>query len=149
MSEHERTFTVNAPQDETYRYLSSVDNLPDFVPHLESLREEEDEHVFGVANFGEGRRVEVSGFFRAYPAECRLDWESDGTPGYRGWLTIDPDGKERSRVTVHIAMPSAAAEVPPPDPGLAGDRVERAFDGVVRAIQETIENRVVPTRSAI
>jgi uncharacterized membrane protein len=149
MSEHQRTFTVRAPAQETYRYLSSVDNLPDFVPYLESLREEEDGHVFGIAYYGEGRRAEVSGFFRAYPAEQRLDWESDGTPSYAGWLRIEPDGAESCRVTAHISMPSAIAEVPPPDPGLAGERIERAFDGVVRAIQEIVENRLVPTRSAI
>lgn len=149
MSEHERTFTVNAPPEEAFRYLSSVDNLPDFVPYLESLREEEDGHVFGIADFGEGRRAEVSGFFRAEPADRRLDWESDGTPGYRGWLRIEPERGERSRITVHISLPSAVSEVPPPYPGLAGERVEREFDSVIRAIQETIEHRVVPTRSPI
>ncbi len=149
MSEHERTFTVNAPPEEAFRYLSSVDNLPDFVPYLESLRAEEDDHVFGIAEYGEGRRAEVSGFFRADAAERRLDWESDGTPGYRGWLRIEPERLERSRITVHISMPSGASEVPPPDPGIAGERVEREFDSVIRAIQETIEHRVVPTRSAI
>jgi len=149
MSEHERTFSVNAPPEEAFRYLSSVDSLPDFVPYLQSLREDEDEHVFGIAEFGEGRRAEVSGFFRADPAERRLDWESDGTPDYRGWLRIEPERGERARITVHISMPSGVAEVPPPYAGFAGERVEREFDSVIRAIQEAIEHRVVPTRSAI
>ena len=149
MSEHERTFIVDAPPAEAYRYLSSVDNLPDFVPYLQSLRTEEDDRVFGIADFGGGRRTEVSGFFRAYTAEHRLDWESDGTPDYRGWLRIDPERGQRARVTVHISMPSGVAAVPPPDPGLVGERIEREFDSVVRTIQEAIEHRVVPTRSAI
>jgi uncharacterized membrane protein len=149
MTEHERTFTVHVSAEEAFQYLSSVDHLPDFVPYLRSLREEEDDHVFGVLDFGEGRRGEASGFFRAYPAERRLDWESDGTPGYRGWLRIEPEGADRARITAHISMPGGAAEVPPRDAGLAGDRVERAFDSVVRAIQETLEHTIVPTRSAI
>ena len=149
MSEHERTFTVNAPPEEAFRYLSSIDNLPDFVPYLQSLRAEADEHVFGIADFGEGRRAEVSGFFRTDAAEHRLDWESDGTPGYHGWLRIEPERGERARITVHISMPDGIAEVPPPDPGFAGERVEREFDSVIRAIQEAIEHRIVPTRSAI
>lgn len=149
MSEHERTFTINAPPEEAFRYLSSVSNLPDFVPHLQNVREEEGDHVFGIADWGEGRRAEVSGFFRADEANRRLDWESDGTPGYRGWLKIEPEGRERSRITVHISMPSAAAEVPPGEPGLAGDRIERTFDSVIRAVQENIEHRIVPSRSAV
>jgi uncharacterized membrane protein len=149
MSEHERTFTVNAPPEEVFRYLSSVDNLPDFVPHLQSLRQEEDDHVFGIADLGGGRRVEVSGFFRVYTAEHRMDWESDGTPDYRGRLRIEPESGDRARVTVHISMPSGTAKVAPPNAGFAGDRIEREFDSVIRAIQEAIEHRVVPTRSAI
>ena len=64
MSEHERTFTVEASPEESWRYLSSVSNLPDFVPSLEALQEDEPGHVFGVCDFREGRRAEVSGFFR-------------------------------------------------------------------------------------
>jgi uncharacterized membrane protein len=149
MSEHERTFTVDVPPDEAFRYLSSVSNLPDFVPYLESLRQDEDDHVFGIADLGGGRRAEVSGFFRVYPAENRLDWESDGTPTYSGWLCIEAERGERSRIRVHISMPSGATDVPPPDPGFAGERIEREFDSVLRAIQDTLERRVVPTRSVV
>jgi hypothetical protein len=150
MSEHERTFDVEASADEAFRYLSSVSNLPEFVPHLSGLREEQNDHVFGVVDFGEGRRQEVSGFFRADEANRRLDWESDGTPGYRGWLQIASDGPRRSRITVHISMRSAASEEAPPDPGFAGDRIERAFDGVIRAIRDALSGRkTAPTRSAV
>src|SRR5689334_6400185 len=103
MSEHERAITVDVPTEVAFRYLSSVSNLTDFVPHLRNIMEEEDNHVFGVVDFGEGRRREVSGFFRTDEANLRLDWESDGTPGYRGWLTIQPEGQDRSRITVHIS----------------------------------------------
>ena len=148
MGEYERTFTVNVPAGDAFRYLSSVDNLVDFVPYLQSLREEEDDHVFGVIDFGEGRRAEASGFFRTYPAEMRLDWESDGTPGYQGWLNVEPQGRDRARVTAHISMPGGTAEAPLPDPALASDRVERAFDSAVRAIRETIESQALRTRRA-
>ncbi|HLH18080.1 MAG TPA: SRPBCC family protein [Bryobacteraceae bacterium] len=149
MSGHERTFTVKAPPEEVWRYLSSVSNLPDFVPYLESMREDEPGHVFGICNYGEGRRTEVSGFFRTDEMNRRLDWESDGTPQYSGWLEIRPEGREQSSITVHIEMPSAASEVPPPEAGLAGDRLERAFDSVVHTIQEKLERVVVPSRSAV
>jgi uncharacterized membrane protein len=147
MSEHERTVTVYVSPEEAFRYLSSVSNLPNFVPHLREVREDEEDHVFGIVDFGDGHRSEVSGFFRTDEAALRLDWESDGTPGYRGWLQIVPEGTARSRITVHISMRSAASETPPPDAGLAGERIERTFDAVLRAMQEGLESRNTPARS--
>ena len=145
MSEHERTITVQVPAQEAFRYLSSVSNLPDFVPHLSHIREEEDDHVFGVVDFGEGRRGEVSGFFRPDEANLYVGWESDGTLGYRGWLQVAPEGSERSRVTVHISMRGAAEQTAPPEADLATQRIERMFDVVMRAVQEALESKV-PTR---
>jgi hypothetical protein len=113
------------------------------------MREDEPGHVFGIADYGEGRRAEVSGFFRADEINRRLDWESDGTPDYRGWLQLEPEDREQTRLTVHIAMPSAASEVPPPYAGLAGERIERAFDSVIHSIQETLEGVVVPSRRPV
>jgi uncharacterized membrane protein len=148
MSEHERTTTLNASAQDAFRYLSSVSNLPDFVPHLRNLREDEENHVRGTVDFGEGQRQEVSGFFRADPANLRLDWESDGTPGYRGWLQITPNGK-KARITVHISMRGAASEEAPADAGLAGDRIERGFDSVMKAIESAMTAEIVPNRSAV
>ena len=149
MSEHERTITVNARAEDAFRYLSSVSNLPEFVPHLRRIEEDETDHVRGTVDFGEGNRHDVSGFFRADRANLRLDWESDGTPGYRGWLQIAPAG-ERAQITVHISMRGAAAEgAPAADAGFAGDRIERGFDSVMRAIETTLEGTTVPNRSAV
>jgi uncharacterized membrane protein len=146
MSEHERTFTVEAPPDEAFRYLSSVSNLADFVPYLQSLRQEEDERVFGTADLGGGRRAEVSGFLHVHPAEYRMEWESEGKPGYHGWLSIERERGEQARIRVHISMPGGASA--PADAGFAGERIEREFDRVVRAIQETLAHRV-PAHSAM
>ncbi|HZU26577.1 MAG TPA: SRPBCC family protein [Bryobacteraceae bacterium] len=137
MSEHERTISVDVPAEEAFRFLSSISNLPSFVPHMRSLREDEHDHVFGIAEM-DGRRYEISGFFRADEANCRLDWESDGTPGYRGWLQISPEGNG-SRITVHLSMLSAAAETPPEHAGHAGERIERGLDGVLDTMRKRLE----------
>jgi len=148
MSEHERTIMVNARPLDAFRYLSSVSNLPDFVPHLSRLREEEDGHVFGVADRGDGQQREVSGFFRPDEADLFIGWESDGTPGYRGWLQVAPDAGDRSRITVHISMRGAAEETPPVDHGIASERIEREFDDVMRKLQRAVESETARTRSA-
>ncbi len=148
MSEHERTITVNVSPEEAFRYLSSVSNLPEFVPHLRNLREDESEHVFGALDLGNGREREVSGFFRAEEDSRRLEWESDGTPGYTGWLQVSTEDGGRSRVTAHISMEGAAAEEAVPEAGLAADRIERVFDSVMGSIRSALEGRITPTRNA-
>jgi hypothetical protein len=147
MSEHERTITVNASPHDAFRYLSSIDNLPEFVPHLSRIEEDEQDHVRGTVDFGDGMLHDVSGFFRADLANLRCDWESDGTPGYRGWLQVADEGG-RARVTVHISM-RGAGESAPSGAGSAGDRIEGAFDSVMRAIEHALAGASTPTRSAV
>jgi len=142
MSEHERTVTVGVPAENAFRYLSSVSNLPQFVPHLSEIREDGENHVRGLAGTG-GRQHKVSGFFRADSENRRIDWESDGTPGYSGWLEIEPEGLERSRLTVHISMQSVAAQVGPEHPGLAVDRIEHEMDDVVGIVRELLEQQAM------
>jgi hypothetical protein len=147
MSEHERTITVNVSANDAFQYLSSVSNLPDYLPLLSKVEEDEDEHVSGMADLGEGRWREVSGFFRPDESTLTINWESDGTPGYRGRMDITPESANRSRITVHISMLGAAAETPPPHPALGSDRIERMFDSVMRSVEDALE-RNVQTRSA-
>jgi hypothetical protein len=132
MSEHERTVAVGVSRDSAFRYLSSVANLSSFVPHLRDIHEDESNHVCGVAEL-EGKRREMSGFFRADEANSRLDWESDGTPGYRGSLRIEPDGKNRSRITAHLSL-EGAAELP-------AERVERDLERVVGRMRDVLEQK--------
>jgi uncharacterized membrane protein len=140
MSEHERTITARVPAENAFRYLSSVSNLPSFFSQIREIHEEEDDHVWGVAEM-DGRRYEMSGFFRVDEANHRLDWESDGTPGYRGWLTVEPAGPEQAKVTVHLAMQGAAAETAPPRAGLAGERIERDLENAMSRLREVLEQR--------
>lgn len=61
------------------------------------------------------------------------------TPGYRGWMTIQPAGADQSRITVHLSMRSAAAETPPPHPGLAPERIERDLENAIGKLRDTLE----------
>jgi uncharacterized membrane protein len=139
MSEHERTIDLQASPSEVFRYLSSVGSLPRFLPHIEEIRPEQDSHVVAFANV-EGKRYEMNGFFRPNPADRRIEWGSDGTPDYRGWLRVGAGaGSAGSRLTVHISLRSAASEETPPQPGLAGRRIESEFDKVMDSIRRAVE----------
>jgi hypothetical protein len=148
MCDLERTIVVIAPAREAFRRLSSVGNLPDCVPQLLHIGVEQDDHVFGMADLGNGAPREVSGFFRADIANLRLDWESDGTPCHRGWLKIIPDGPRLSRITVHLSLPGSPTLVSPIDGRWQADNLEAGFDRALREIQRAIENGMPPLLKA-
>jgi len=135
MSEYERTFTVGVSPENAFRYLSSVSNLPNFVPYLRQIREEEHNHVFGTAEC-EGSRFEVSGFFRADQANHRLDWESDGSSGYKGWLQIAASGPEQSRITIHLSIHGNVAHA---KNGMSGEQIERDLETTTGKLRELLE----------
>ncbi len=135
MSDHERAIIIPVPAGEAFRFLSSVSNLPSFLPYFESLSEEEDSHVFGIAEIN-GRRQEVSGFFRVDHANHRLDWESDGTPGYRGWLKITALTSDESRVTVHLSVDSSGGQ------DLTDGLIQRDFDSVLDRLSRILQQQM-------
>ena len=140
MSEHEKSITVGVPAANAFRYLSSLSNLPSFFPQIRAIREDEPDHIVGTAEMS-GRQYEMSGFFRADEANRRLDWESDGTPGYRGWLSIAEAGTDASLITVHLSMDGAAAEVAPPNPGLASEHMSRDLERAMGKLREVLEQQ--------
>ena len=139
MSEHERKIDLETGPDETFRYLSSLDNLPRFLPQISEIRPEQDSHVVAFAQI-DGKRYEMSGFFRPSLSDRRIDWGSDGTPEYRGWLRVDPGANSHtSQLTIHISMRSAASEEAPPQAGLAGRRIESQFEHVLESIRQAVD----------
>jgi uncharacterized membrane protein len=134
MSEHERTIDLNVSAEEAFRFFSSVSSLPMYIPYLKSVREDEPDHVFGVAEV-DGRRYEVSGFMRADNLRRRIDWESDGTPEYRGWLEIQSKGPEACTATVHISEELTSDEKAA---GITPQRFGRELDETLERIRKVV-----------
>lgn len=136
MSEHERSIVINTPPEQAFRFLSSVSSLPTFLPWLRSIREDpRGDEVFGVAEFN-GERQEISGFYRVSRTAKRIDWGSDGTPEYRGWLEIKPEANGKScKLTAHIST-GTDKEL---RPGFTPQRIESLFDQVMNSIKHQLE----------
>jgi uncharacterized membrane protein len=134
MSDHQRTISIPIPAEEAFRFLSNVSNLPMFLPYMKALKEDKKDHVSGVVEV-DGKRREVSGSFRADTAKRRLDWGSDGAPGYRGSLQIVPRGANDSRMTVHISLNAQT------EPGLTDEKIEREFDGALSRLVKALEEQ--------
>lgn len=128
MHEYQGIIDIKATPDEIFRFVSSVSDLPTFVPHIREARLDEDSHVFAVGEIA-GRRYEFDGYFRVTPEEKRVDWGSDGTPPYRGWLQVREAG-DGARLEVHLFL-----DVERPD-----ESPERALDDVLLTIRHRIED---------
>lgn len=128
MAEYQSTIEIKASPDRLFRFLSSVANLPAYLPHIKEARLEEGDHVFAVAESG-GHRYELDGYFRVAPEIRRIDWGSDGTPPYRGWLEVREAG-DPARLEAHLFM-----EAPRPE-ALVG----RSLDDALLAIRHLVED---------
>ena len=128
MHEYKGMIDIKASPEQVFRFLSSVGNIRDFLPHIKEARLDEESHVFAVGEIG-GRRYEFDGYFRVTPENKRIDWGSDGTPPYRGWLEVREAG-DAARLEVHLFM-----DVERPD-----QSAERALDDVLLTIRHRIED---------
>jgi hypothetical protein len=50
-----------------------------------------------------GRREEGDTVLTADPAARRLEWRGSRSNGYRGWLTVTPEGSGHALVTIHLS----------------------------------------------
>ncbi len=128
MHEYQGSIDIKASPEQVYRYVSSVSNVPDFVPHIRQARLDEESHVFAVGEIG-GRRYEFDGYFRVAPEDKRVEWGSDGTPPYHGWLQVREAGGA-ARLEAHLFL-----DVERPD-----QSAERALDDVLLTIRHRVED---------
>jgi uncharacterized membrane protein len=127
--EYEDKIDINAPVDDVFRFLSSVHDLPSYLPAMKEVRQEQGDHIFAVAEMA-GKNVELNGFFRVDEESRRINWGSDGTPDYRGWLELR-SGAPGTHLTVHLSI--------------AGDRddpeIRTALEHVMQSIKRIVEQQ--------
>lgn len=100
LRQFDRKLGIDATPDRVFRFLSSVHNLQQFLPWIREIRQEPEDHVWGIAE-ERGERRELNGFFRPTEESRRIDWGSDGAPIYRGWLEVAEAGGN-SELTIHL-----------------------------------------------
>jgi uncharacterized protein YndB with AHSA1/START domain len=132
MKAYEGKIIIPAPPEAVFRFLSSVSNIPRYLPAIREARLEEDGHVFAVFEHG-GEKREVNGYFQVSPETRRIEWGSDGKPDYRGWLEVQagPPAQNASELTVHLWMEAGAEREPK-----VGERLEAVLHSIRRMVQE-------------
>jgi hypothetical protein len=117
MADYERSATVDAPADELFEYLSTVENLPAYMDRMTSVRSLPGDEVEVEAtvqpgdvgsdsaspdgSVGGGRTVAGDAWFTIDADTKTLHWGSEGPHDYHGELQVTGDGAS-STVTVRL-----------------------------------------------
>jgi carbon monoxide dehydrogenase subunit G len=107
MPEYQESGSVNADPDTVFAYLSDVQHLADYIPHMALARVEGER--LRVAADVQGRHEEGTARFRADPDQRRIDWGGEDAKGYSGWLTVTAS-EPGSEVTIHLSTDRTANE---------------------------------------
>jgi len=99
-AEYSTTIDVAAPLEAVFRFVSSIDNLPRYLPTVHTAKPQGGQRVEvdGEAN---GRHYHSDGWFRIDNAAHAVRWGSDGENDYRGEMRLSEKGGG-THVACHI-----------------------------------------------
>ena len=105
MTTIERSITVASTPDRTFDYLSDVGNLPRYMDSMTSAARTGPEEVHVTAEVPDQGTEEGEAWFRTDPTTRRVEWGSEGSSDYHGWLQVDEDpGTGGSLVRLGLQM---------------------------------------------
>jgi uncharacterized membrane protein len=100
MGDYEQTTTVSADADALFRYLSDVNNLPDYFAAMKSAEPAEGDAVHTVAEV-DGTEREGEAWFTADEEARSIRWGAQGESHYSGELEVT-GAESGSQVTVRL-----------------------------------------------
>lgn len=110
MSEFESTATINSPAERVFGFVSDPRNLPRFLPTVHRAEPEPGERV-RLEGDGSRGHYESDGYFHVLNDQRRMEWGADGSSQYRGWLSVEPEPRDRNRCSliVHLSFDEQAS----------------------------------------
>src|SRR3954471_16771380 len=102
MAEYERSRLIQVSEDDVFAFVSDVNNLPVFVPTVQSVEPQKGEEVL-IRGEIRGHTFEDEGWFHVEPARHRVEW-GDQERTYSGSLTVAAENGG-SRVYIHLSTP--------------------------------------------
>lgn len=100
MTHQEATTTVDLPVEQVWSKVTQVQDWPDFLPGLRSVRQSSHERYRFTVVDG-GRRVrDVDVAVGRHPQEHRIAWRSLAGPRFDGELRLRPAGPGRTEVAL-------------------------------------------------
>jgi uncharacterized membrane protein len=142
VAEYERSRYIEAAVDDVFAFVSDPNNLPTFVPTLDSIEPRPDGRILARGTI-HGQTYEDEGWLNVEEARRRLEWRVD-VNNYAGWLSVSGDGAERTQVVIHLSVPPYVTPSGRPITGeLAADAepIEASLEAALDSLRNLMEGR--------
>lgn len=133
MAEFEAERRMPAEADAVFAIVGDLNRLPEWMPAPIGVRPTGDGEVHADV---ESRDVHADGLVGVRPEQLRLEWGSEDSPDYAGWLQVEHAEPGHSSVVLHLSFLGHQPETRPH--GHARDEVQAWLDEALGRLERVV-----------
>jgi uncharacterized membrane protein len=140
VNQYSRSQTVDAPADKVFAFVSEIGNLPKYLPPITSAESAGLEQVKLRGEIPDQGTFEGDGYYRVQPSERRMEWGANLGRDYSRRLWGEPQGDERSEVTVELEFgPRSVDQEIQEEAGSDRNPAQEALAATLESIRRQVE----------
>jgi uncharacterized protein YndB with AHSA1/START domain len=132
MTEFEAERAMPAAAETVFAVASDLDRLTEWLPDPVTVRPTGDGEVHAAV---EPRDVDTRGLVRVRPEQLRVEWGSEDSPDYAGWMQVMGSDPDRSSVVLHLSF---LGHQPETADGAAAEEVRRWLDDGLARLERLV-----------
>ena len=133
MTEFEAERRMPAEADAVFAIVGDLDRLAEWMPEPVGVRSTGDGEVRADV---ESRDVHADGLVGVRPEQLRVEWGSENSPDYAGWLQVEHAEPGHSSVTMHLSFLGDQPETR--RHGHAADEVRQWLDDALARLEGVV-----------
>ena len=133
MAEFEAERRMPAEADAVFAIVGDLNRLPEWMPAPIGVRPTGDGEVHADVD---ARNVHADGLVGVRPEQLRLEWGSENSPDYAGWLQVQHAEEGHSSVTMHLSFLGDQPETR--RHGHAADEVREWLDDALARLERVV-----------
>jgi uncharacterized protein YndB with AHSA1/START domain len=132
MAEFEAERRMPADAETVFAVAGDLDRLPEWLPPAVDIVALDRGEVHADV---EPRDVHADGLVGVRPEQLRVEWGSEHTPDYAGWLQVQHADAGHSSVTLHLSF---LGHQPETHSGAEADEVRRWLDDALANLERVV-----------
>ena len=139
MAEFEAERRMPADAEAVFAIVGDLDRLPEWMPEPIGVRptgDGADGTTQEVHADVEPRDVHADGLVRVRPEQLRVEWGSEDSPDYAGWLQVQHAEPQHSSVLLHLSFLGDQPETR--SHGHAADEVRQWLDDALARLEQVV-----------
>ncbi len=137
MAEFEAERRMPADAEAVFAIVGDLDRLPEWMPEPIGVRPTGDGSGTTTVHADvEPRDVHADGLVGVRPEQLRVEWGSEDSPDYAGWLQVQHAEPGHSSVLLHLSFLGDQPETRPH--GHAADEVRQWLDDALARLEQVV-----------